>query len=153
MIDKLTRWGYSRYTSIVARTFLSAVFIVIGGSKVMNFAGTSQFLGAAGFPMPEVFTVIAIIFELGGGLMLLFGLKKRLAITMLLVFTAVVTALFHVKTLLVDQTQMVMFLKNLAIMGGLLALYKGCGCGHGDCTTCNNGTCTTCEVKEPPKVA
>lgn len=149
MMNRLTSWCSHRYVSVAARVLLSAIFVVVGVSKLMNFSGTAQFIGASGLPFPVVLTVLAIVFELGGGLMLLFGLKKRIALTMLIVFTVVVTALFHVKGLPADQTQLVMFLKNLAIIGGLLALYKGCGCGHQECSICNDGqgACAHCEVR------
>lgn len=124
------------YLKITARVFLSAIFVIIGFTKLTNFAGTAAFIGSAGLPMPEVFTAIAIIFELGGGLMLLFGWKKRIAIKMLIVFTVIATALFHIKGLTTDQNQTIAFLKNLAIVGGLLALLGGSGCGHGGREKC-----------------
>jgi len=143
-MNKCHAWCGHRYAGVAARIFLSALFVVVGFNKLMNFSATAQFIGSAGFPMPEVMTVLAIVFELGGGLMLLFGFKRRLAISMLVVFTVVATAFFHVRGVTTDQTQMVMFLKNLAIVGGLLALYKSCGCGHGGCGTCSGGNCENC---------
>lgn len=135
MMNKMTSsWYHHRFSSVIARVLLSLLFIVVGASKVMNFTGTSQFLEAAGLPMPVVLTALAVVFELGGGLMLLFGWKKRIAASMLIAFTVVATALFHLKGLPGDQTQLVMLLKNLAIIGGLLAVSKGCGqCGNGTC--------------------
>ena len=114
MMNKCVGWCGHPYTSVVARVFLSAIFIIVGGNKLINFTSTAQFIGNSGLPMPEVLTGLAIIFELGGGLMLLFGFKKRIAISMLLIFTVVVTALFHLKNITVDQVQQIMFLKNLA---------------------------------------
>lgn len=136
-----------RYLKIAARIFLSVLFVIIGFTKLMNFAGTSAFIGAAGLPIPQVFTALAIIFELGGGLMLLFGFKKRIAVSMLIIFTVLSTALFHIKNLTTDQLQMIMFLKNLAIVGGLMALYGGCGSCHGGSHKCKEGGegCKNCE--------
>lgn len=147
MINKCHAWCGHRYMKVVARVFMSALFIIIGGSKLMNFTGTAAFIGSAGLPVPTVLTALAIIFELGGGLMLLFGFKKRLAIAMLVAFTVVSTALFHIKNVTTDQLQTIMFLKNLAIVGGLLSMYRTCG--KDDCEGCNGegGTCTTCQVK------
>lgn len=148
MMNQLTSWTSHRFVSVAARILLSAIFLVVGASKLMNFAGTAQFIGASGLPFPTALTALAIALELGGGLMLLFGLKKRIAITMLIAFTVAATALFHLKGLPADQTQLVMFLKNTAIVGGLLALYKGCGCGHQECAVCNDGqSCAQCEVR------
>lgn len=136
IVDKYMGWTSHRYAGIAARVLLAAIFIIIGGSKLLNFAGTSQFLAAAGLPVPSVLTALAIVFELGGGLMLLIGWKKRLAIVMLAAFTVAATLLFNIKNLTTDQTQTVNFLKNLAILGGLLALYRSCG--HADCATCQS---------------
>lgn len=138
-----------RYLKIAARIFLSALFVIIGFTKLMNFAGTAAFIGAAGLPIPQVFTALAIIFELGGGLMLLFGFNKRIAVSMLIIFTVLSTALFHIKNLTTDQLQMIMFLKNLAIVGGLMALYGGCGSCHGGSHKCKEGGegCKNCDEK------
>ncbi|MBX4215828.1 DoxX family protein [Candidatus Parcubacteria bacterium] len=175
-INRYTAWGHHRFTGVVARVLMATIFIIIGGLKVLNLSSTAKFIAVAlGLADPSLLsdatasapilalliTVIAVVLEFGGGVLLLIGFKKRLAITMLAFFTIVVTALFHIKggvqnvivnlfvtpDLPVDQTQLVMFLKNLAILGGLLALYKACGCGHADCATCGDGKCSKCEVK------
>ena len=141
IINKCMGWCGHPYTKIAARVFIAAIFIVVGVNKVMNFAATAQFIGSAGLPMPQVLTALAVIFELGGGVMLLVGYKKRIAISMLLIFTVLATALFHVKNITVDQVQQIMFLKNLAIVGGLLALWQGSNCSKEGCGNCANGTC------------
>jgi len=143
VISKCMGWCGHPYTKVVARVFLSAIFVIVGANKLMNFTSTAQFIGSSGLPMPEVLTGLAIIFELGGGLVLLFGFKKRIAISMLLVFTVIVTALFHVKNITVDQVQQIMFLKNLAIVGGLLALWQGSNCSKEGCANCASGTCSS----------
>lgn len=138
-VEKTNKFGSccnSHYLKITARVFLSALFVIIGFTKLTNFSGTAAFVGSAGLPMPEVFTVLAIVFELGGGLMLLFGLRKRLAVNMLIAFTVIATALFHIKGVTTDQNQAIAFLKNLAIVGGLLALRDG-GCHGVKCDRCD----------------
>ena len=55
--------------------------------------------------------------EIGGGLLLLTGFKARYAALALALFLVPVTLVFHNPA---HQDQMVNFLKNLAIIGGLL---------------------------------
>lgn len=139
VLNKCMAWCNHRYAQVAARVLIALLFIIVGGSKLLNFTSTAQFIEASGLPLATVLTALAILFELGGGLMLLIGWKTRIAIPMLIVFIVVATALFHIKGLRTDQLQQIMFLKNLAILGGLMALYKGCS-GEG-CANCENGTC------------
>ncbi len=104
----------------VARVLVSIIFIIAGVGKITDFSGTVGFLGSIGLPFATFLTVVAIVFELGGGLMLLVGWKTKLATYALIVFTVIATLLAHLN--LSDQLQMTMFLKNLAIIGGLVLL-------------------------------
>jgi putative oxidoreductase len=71
--------------------------------------------------------VLAIIFELGGGLMLLFNWRAALAVDMLIAFTVAATIIGHTTftgDAMKDQAQYTMILKNLAIVGGLLLMAR-----------------------------
>jgi len=135
-------WG-----PLVARVLLSTLFIIAGFQKITGFAMTVGYISSVGLPMPEVLTVLAIIIELGGGIMLLTGFMGRLAAKVLFFFTLLATVFFH--TNWADQTQMVMALKNFSIMGGLLMVYVyGTGpmsvrCWCPKCQNC--GKCHMCE--------
>jgi putative oxidoreductase len=110
---------------LVSRVLLALVFVVAGIGKITGFSGAVGYIASAGVPMPEVMAVIAIIFELGGGVALLFGYHSRIAAKVLIIFTLVATLIFH--TDFSDQMQQVQFLKNLAVIGGLLQIYvHGC---------------------------
>jgi len=141
----------SEWAPLIARILLSAVFIYAGWGKIVGFAATVGYIGSVGLPMPTVLAVLAIIFEVGGGLMLLTGFMGRIAAKMLFVFTLLATVFFH--TNWADQMQMMMALKNLAIMGGLLMVFVhgsgpksiGCWCKKcehdGKCHLCDDGKC------------
>jgi putative oxidoreductase len=101
----------------VGRILIGLLFVVAGWGKLTNFAGTEQYVASV-FPMAALFTVLAIIFEFGGGLMLMTGFHARLASWMLIVFTALATLGYH--TNWSQPMQQIMFLKNVAIIGGLL---------------------------------
>jgi putative oxidoreductase len=102
---------------IIGRALLSALFIYAGIGKILTFAATSAYISTV-LPLSDILTVLVIITELGGGLMLLLGYKARLAACVLAIFTVLATVLFH-NDLSVPM-QDVMVLKNVAIIGGLL---------------------------------
>lgn len=105
---------------LIGRVLISIIFLVSGYGKIVGFAGTVAFVGTA-LPFPTLLTALAIIIEVVGSLMLLIGYKTRLAAAALIVFTTVATLAFHLN--LADQAQSVQFMKNLAIIGGLLYVY------------------------------
>jgi putative oxidoreductase len=112
-----------RYGPLVGRILLSLIFIISGFGKITGFSGTVGYIASKGLPAPALFAILAIVFELGGGLMLLTGWKARLGAAALFVFTALAALLFHNYWALPPeqaQNQMIHFMKNITIMGGLL---------------------------------
>jgi putative oxidoreductase len=100
------------------RVGLSAIFIVSGLGKIAAYAGTQQYMASAGVPGGLLPLVIAL--EVGGGLAILAGAGVRWIAPLLALFTVASAVLFHAN--LADQTQSIMFMKNLAIAGGFLML-------------------------------
>lgn len=116
------------WTPTAARVFLALLFVVGGFGKLMAFEGTVGYIGSlTNESVAPVLTVLAIIFELGGGLMLLFNWKTSLGVDMLIAFTVVATILGHTTftgDAMADQMQYTAILKNLAIIGGLLLMAR-----------------------------
>lgn len=102
---------------LIGRVLLSIIFIVAGISKIFGFAGAAAYTGTV-LPFPELLTVLVIILEIGGGAMILFGYKIKVAAWTLAIFTLLAGFLYHFN--LADQVQSGFFMKNLAIAGGLL---------------------------------
>lgn len=125
------------------RIFLALLFIVGGAGFAMNFTATSQYVGMGLTPwglagMATLATVIAIVLKLGGGLMLLFGCRTSTAAWMLIGFTVLATLMFHTGWSGDNgQMQMTQFLKNLAIIGGLM-MFAHCPCTKCQ-ESCKNG--------------
>ena len=94
------------------------IFAVFG--KLTDIAGTAGWFGSIGLPAPTVVAVLVGLLELVGGLAILVGFKTRIAAVALAVFTIAATLIAH--TNLADQIQLLMFMKNLAVTGGLLVL-------------------------------
>ncbi len=64
---------------------------------------------------------VAVAVEIAGALLLIVGFKLRYTALGLASFSVVTALLFHAN--FIDHGQMFHFLKNFAIVGGLLALY------------------------------
>lgn len=112
--------------ALVGRMLVAAIFVLSGINKMADFASTSAMMSSVGLPMAELLLVATILIEVVGGLMLVIGWQTRYAALALLLFMIPVTAVFHnpwasAESALMQQ-QMIHFLKNLAIMGGLLNL-------------------------------
>jgi putative oxidoreductase len=124
--------GYNPGMLLVGRVLLAAIFLVAGVRKLLGVAGTAAYFAKLGFPAAEVFAWIAIVIEIGAGLMLLVGWRTRIAAWALILFVAVATAMAH-RFWEFDAAQQVNqmnhFLKNLAIIGGLLFV-ASCGAGR-----------------------
>lgn len=105
-------------TPLIGRIFLSLIFILSGFGKIGDFSVTRQYMGSVGIPLTGIMLVLAIIFELVGGFSLLLGYKARWGAGILIVFLILATGFFHLN--LGDQNEMIQFMKNLAIIGGLL---------------------------------
>jgi len=115
-----------RYSLDIGRILLSIIFLGSAATKIADPSGTQAYMAAFGLPMTGVLLAGAIATEVIGGLALLLGLKARRAALVLTGFLTVATFVFH--TNLGDQQQLLHFLKNLAIIGGLvLVMAEGTG--------------------------
>jgi putative oxidoreductase len=113
----------NRYGPLVGRILIALIFVLSGFSKLMGFEGTLGYIASKGLPLPQLAAITAIIIELGGGFMLVFGWKARWAAGVLLVFTAFAALIFHDFWAVPPdqaQNQMIHFMKNISMMGGLL---------------------------------
>jgi putative oxidoreductase len=110
---------------LIGRALLAWLFIPSGFAKIAGFAGVAGYIASKGVPLPEVCAAIAIAAELGLGLLLLVGWQARWAALGLAIFVAVITPIFHNYWAMPEAQQMMQkqaFNKNLAVVGGLLAL-------------------------------
>lgn len=108
------------YALLLGRVLLGLIFVMSGISKITGFESTQQYMASHGIPLTAVFLVGAIVVEILGGLSIILGLWARAGAAALVLFLIPATVIFH--TEFGQRTQMIMFLKNLSIMGGLLLL-------------------------------
>ncbi|NDZ17588.1 DoxX family protein [Variovorax sp. WS11] len=115
----------SALSLMLGRTLLGALFLVSGLAKIGRFAGVAGFMASKGLPAAEMLLVATIALEVAGGLALIAGWRVRYAAWALLVFTGLAAVIFHAfwaAEAPAYQNQLNHFLKNAAIMGGLLCL-------------------------------
>lgn len=104
---------------LIARILLALLFLLGGLGKLgANYAATESYMATMG--TPTILLPLVIALEIGGGLALIVGFFTRWIALVLAGFCLVSAFIFHHD--FADQIQMVMFLKNLAISGGLLLL-------------------------------
>jgi putative oxidoreductase len=106
--------------ALIGRCLMAVLFFLSGFGKVVAPAATIGWIASTGLPLPAVGYVIAIIVELGGGLLLVLGWQIRALGAVLSVFAIVTAFIFHRNV--ADQNQLFHFLKNIAVMGGLFQL-------------------------------
>ncbi|MGJ7508977.1 DoxX family protein [Variovorax sp. GT1P44] len=111
--------------ALIGRVLVALLFVPAGFGKLTGFAGVVGYIGSVGLPMPALGAIIAIIVELGLGLLLLVGYKTRIVSIILAVFTVATAVFFHnYWAMPADKAYVnqLMFFKNIAIAGGLLAI-------------------------------
>ena len=123
--------NYANPAMFLGRIFLALLFVVSGIGKITGYAGTAAVMASKGLPLVDILLPLTIAVELGGGLLLALGWKARWAAAALFLFLIPTTLIFHqfwgIDPKLV-QMQKIHFLKNVAIMGGmLLVLAIGAG--------------------------
>jgi putative oxidoreductase len=107
-----------RYLPAVGRLLIAAIFLISGFGKIAAPAMTLGYIKSAGLPVPMLAYLVAIVIEVGGGVLLVVGYQTRIIASVMAVFTVATALAFH--TDFADQNQMINFLKNIAMMGGLL---------------------------------
>jgi putative oxidoreductase len=100
------------------RLLLALIFIASGLGKIADPAGTQGYIASVGLPLPLLSYLLSLTVEIVGGLLLVVGYQTRIVSLLLAGFTLVTAVVFHSD--FADQNQMVHFLKNISIAGGLL---------------------------------
>jgi len=107
-----------KYVNLAGRILLAHIFLLAGINKITGYSGTQGYMEAMG--IPGMLLPLVILLEIGGALALIAGWQTRLAAYALALFSIVSALIFHSN--LGDQMQMILFMKNWAMAGGLLVL-------------------------------
>jgi putative oxidoreductase len=106
--------------TLVARVFLSILFILAGFAKLTAISGTAGYFAGLGLPAPTITAVVVGLIEFVGGLAILVGFQTRLAAAIVALFTIGATLVAHMN--FAEGMNALMAQKNLAIAGGLILL-------------------------------
>jgi putative oxidoreductase len=109
-----------RYVPFAGRLLIGLPFAMSGLGKLAAIGATTETIRAAGLPLPSVALAISVAVELGGGLLLVAGFQARIVAAVLALFSLATAVSFHNN--FADQNQMIHFLKNLMMAGGLLQI-------------------------------
>jgi len=113
----------NRYGPLAGRILIALIFVLSGFGKITGFEGTVGYIASKGLPLPQLAAIGSIIVQLGGGILLIIGWKARWAAAAMLVFTALAALFFHNFWAVPPdqaQNQMIHFMKNISMIGGLL---------------------------------
>ena len=108
----------TKLANLTGRILIAQIFLLAGINKISGYAATQGYMEAMG--VPAVLLPLVILLEVGGALALIAGWKTRWTALALAGFSILAALLFHAD--FADHMQMLMFMKNIAIAGGLLAL-------------------------------
>jgi len=121
MINRIQTDTARRYGYAAARIMLAAIFVVSGWDKLANSGDAAADIAEVGLPVPFLLAILAGVLELVCGVLLIVGWRAAWAAGGLLLFLLPVTVLMENPFLAPgDPGALIDFLKNLAIMGGLL---------------------------------
>ncbi len=112
-LNLLSRWAGP--LGLLARAMLAYIFVLEGAEKITSYSGVVQYMQAQG--VDGRLLPLVILTELGGGLLVLFGLWTRWAAIALSGYCLLTALIFHM-----GADQAIQFNKNVAMAGGFLAL-------------------------------
>jgi len=101
---------------LVARIFISLIFLLSGINKIGNYEGTVGWMETLG--MPGIFLIPAIILEIAAPILIIVGYKVKISAALLSVFCVTTAIIFHSD--FSDQMQFISFMKNIGLAGGFL---------------------------------
>ncbi len=119
--------SWKALASLIGRILLVLIFLQSGIGKIGNFEGTAKYMASHGMSFPTFFLIGAIFFELVGSITVIIGYFTRFGALLLIIFLIPTTLIFH--TNFADRIQMIMFMKNVSMLGGCFVLL-GIGAGR-----------------------
>jgi putative oxidoreductase len=118
-----------RILFLIGRSLLGLYFIVPGIMKVTGFSGTAEYMAAHGMIFVPFFLVLTIIIQIGSGICLVMGYRMKEIAFVLAGLVLVISLVMHNFWSLEEGIQkgheMQNFIKNMAIMAGLMVLAGG----------------------------
>lgn len=113
------------FIEFLARLMIAQIFLIAGFQKVVVFAESKDLMEAHNVP-PDLLWAVVVL-EIAAAIMLILGFWVRWVALALAAFCIATAVIFHAN--FDDPAQVFMFLKNVAMAGGLLLIvvHKACG--------------------------
>jgi putative oxidoreductase len=108
---------------LLGRLFFALIFLMAGPNHFK--AQTIAFAASQGVPLASILVPLSGALALAGGLSILLGYRARIGAWLIVLFLIAVTPMHNfwaVTDPMMHQMQMVMFMKNIAMLGGALLL-------------------------------
>jgi putative oxidoreductase len=103
---------------LFGRIFISSIFLFSAINKIIQYESTIDWMET--FGLPGLFLIPAIIIEIIFPIFIILGYRVKLAAGFLTLFCLVTAFIFHFD--FSNQIQIIAFLKNLGLAGGLMFL-------------------------------
>ena len=119
-MNATTAIAATRFLPFAGRLLIGGIFLMSGLSKLPAYSYITAAISGAGLPFAPLGFAVALLVEIGLGLLLAIGYRTR-AVAFGLAIWCLVTAIFFHRNF-ADQNMMIHFLKNLMMAGGLLQI-------------------------------
>lgn len=111
---------HSNLLATAGRALIAGLFLFSGIGKLAAPDATIGYIASAGLPFPTIAYVGAVAVEVIGAALLVIGYRVQLTAALLAGFSVVAAVGFHAD--FADQNQLIHFLKNIALAGGLVQI-------------------------------
>jgi len=116
-----------KYLPLIGRILFSIIFIMSGFGHLFSYSQMVGYAEQMGVPLASVAVPVTGIMILLGGLSIVFGYQVKWGSLLLIVFLIPTTFIMHpfwkIEDAMQAQMQMIMFMKNLGLLGGALMFY------------------------------
>ncbi len=115
-----------KFVPVLGRFLLALVFVLAGYTKIWTTDATTAHMASHGIPLPNLLVYGVVALELGGGLLLMFGLFTRWIALVFAIYLLTLALTFHdywAMPVAVAREQRIAFLEHLAMIGGMLYVF------------------------------
>jgi putative oxidoreductase len=124
-MNSSTKEGFMKAITILGRLLYSGIFIMSGLNHFSS--ATIGYAASQGVPLASLAVPLSGIMAIVGGLSILLGYHAKLGAVVIIAFLVPVTFMMHafwgVSDPMQQQIQMIMFMKNISLIGAALLIF------------------------------
>ena len=113
-----------KIAGLTGRVLLGLYFVIPGVTKITGYAGMSEYMASHGVPLIPLLLPLTIVIQVAGGAALIIGFRTQIVAFVLAGLTLVISLFMHdfwtMQEGMEQAHEMQNFIKNMAIMAGLL---------------------------------